>query len=66
MADTNSFTSHLVELRTRLLNSLIFIFVIFIVSYIFAEHIYNFLVDPYANAVKNTDGPRRLIFTALH
>tara|TARA_A100001015_G_scaffold306020_1_gene399646 strand:+ start:691 stop:1458 length:768 start_codon:yes stop_codon:yes gene_type:complete len=66
MADTNSFTSHLVELRTRLLNSLIFIFVIFIVSYIFAEHIYNFLVDPYANAVKNTDGSRRLIFTALH
>ena len=66
MAETNSFTSHLVELRTRLLNSLIFIFVIFIVSYIFAEHIYNFLVDPYANAVKNTDGSRRLIFTALH
>ena len=66
MADTNSFSSHLVELRTRLLNSLIFIFVIFIVSYIFAEHIYNFLVDPYANAVKNTDGSRRLIFTALH
>ena len=66
MADTNSFTGHLVELRTRLLNSLIFIFVIFIVSYIFAEHIYNFLVDPYANAVKNTDGSRRLIFTALH
>tara|TARA_B100000212_G_scaffold338702_1_gene315718 strand:+ start:218 stop:985 length:768 start_codon:yes stop_codon:yes gene_type:complete len=66
MAETNSFTSHLVELRTRLLNSLIFIFVIFIVSYIFAEHIYNFLVDPYANAVKNTEGSRRLIFTALH
>ena len=66
MAETNSFTSHLVELRTRLLNSLIFIFAIFIVSYIFAEHIYNFLVDPYANAVKNTDGSRRLIFTALH
>ena len=66
MAETNSFTSHLVELRTRLLNSLIFIFLIFIVSYIFAEHIYNFLVDPYANAVKNTDGSRRLIFTALH
>ena len=66
MAETNSFTSHLIELRTRLLNSLIFIFVIFVVSYIFAEHIYNFLVDPYANAVKNTDGSRRLIFTALH
>ena len=53
MADSNSFTSHFVELRSRLLNSLIFIFVAFIVSYIFAEHIYNFLVEPYANAVKD-------------
>ena len=52
MADNNSFTSHFVELRTRLLNSLIFIFIVFIISYIFAEQIYNFLVDPYANAVK--------------
>ena len=66
MADSNTFTSHLTELRSRLLNSLIFIFVIFIISYIFAEQIYNFLVDPYANAVKETPGSRRLIFTALH
>ena len=66
MADSNSFTSHIVELRTRLLNSLIFIFIIFIISYIFAEHIYNFLVEPYASAVRNDEIPRRLIFTALH
>ena len=66
MVDSNSFTSHLVELRSRLLNSLIFIFIIFIISYIFAEQIYNFLVDPYANAVKDSQGSRRLIFTALH
>ena len=66
MADSNTFTSHLTELRSRLLNSLIFIFVIFVISYIFAEQIYNFLVDPYANAVKETRGSRRLIFTALH
>ena len=66
MADSNSFTSHFVELRNRLLNSLIFIFVIFVISYIFAEQIYNFLVEPYANAVKNDQIPRRLIFTALH
>ena len=43
MADSNSFTSHFVELRSRLLNSLIFIFIIFVISYIFAEQIYNFL-----------------------
>tara|TARA_B100000242_G_C43048538_1_gene489598 strand:- start:775 stop:1542 length:768 start_codon:yes stop_codon:yes gene_type:complete len=66
MADTNSFTSHFIELRSRLLNSLIFIFIVFIISYIFAEHIYNFLVEPYANAVKDNQISRRLIFTALH
>jgi len=66
MAESNSFTSHLVELRARLLNSLIFILIVFIISYIFAEQIYNFLVEPYSNAVKNDQISRRLIFTALH
>ena len=66
MADNNSFTSHFVELRSRLLNSLIFIFASFIISYIFAEQIYNFLVEPYASAVKDDQNSRRLIFTALH
>ena len=66
MAESNSFTSHFIELRSRLLNSLIFIFIIFIVSYFFAEYIYGFLVEPYANAVKNEPTSRRLIFTALH
>ncbi len=66
MADSNSFTSHFVELRSRLLNSLIFIFVVFVISYFFAEHIYNFLVEPYADAVKDDKNSRRLIFTALH
>ena len=63
---SNSFTSHFVELRSRLIKSLIFILVIFIFSYTFADHIYNFLVDPYANAVKDDETSRRLIFTALH
>ena len=66
MADGNSFTSHFIELRSRLLNSLIFIFIIFIISYIFAEQIYNFLVEPYAKAVRDEQISRRLIFTALH
>ena len=66
MAENNSFTSHFVELRTRLLHSLIFIFIVFIISYFFAEEIYYFLVDPYANAVKDETTSRRLIFTALH
>ena len=66
MANNNSFTSHFIELRSRLLNSLIFIFVIFIISYVFAEHLYNFLVEPYSKAVRDEGGQRRLIFTALH
>ena len=66
MADGNSFTSHFVELRSRLLNSLIFIFIVFVISYIFAEQIYNFLVEPYAKAVRDEQISRRLIFTALH
>ena len=66
MSESNSFTSHFVELRSRLLNSLIFIFIAFLISYIFAEQIYNFLVEPYAKAVKGDQISRRLIFTALH
>ena len=49
----NSFTSHFVELRSRLIKSIIFILVIFVISYTFADHIYNFLVEPYAAAVRD-------------
>ena len=62
----SSFVTHLSELRTRLIRSLIFISVIFVIGYIFAENIYNFLVEPYAKAVKDDGVNRRLIFTALH
>ena len=66
MSDNNSFTSHFIELRSRLIKSILFIFVIFVLSYTFAEHIYSFLVNPYAEAVKDDPNSRRLIFTALH
>ncbi len=62
----STFTSHLIELRKRIIHSLIFIFIIFIIGYIFAESIYNFLLEPYAKAVKGDGVDRRLIFTALH
>ena len=62
---SNSFTSHFIELRSRLIKSIIFILLIFIISYTFAGQIYNFLVEPYAHAVKNDEISRRLIFTAL-
>ena len=66
MDKKDSYISHFVELRSRLIKSIIFILLIFVISYTFAEQIYNFLVDPYANAVKDDQNSRRLIFTALH
>ena len=59
------FISHLTELRQRLINSLIFLALLFVICYFFSEHIYGFLVEPYANAVKDDGIERRLIFTAL-
>ena len=62
----SSFVSHLTELRSRLVRSLVFIFLIFVIGYIYAENIYTFLAEPYAKAVKDDGVDRRLIFTALH
>ena len=59
------FISHLAELRKRLIHSFIFLIIFFVGCYFFAEHIYGFLVEPYAKAVKNDGVGRRLIFTAL-
>jgi sec-independent protein translocase protein TatC len=59
------FISHLVELRKRLIHSFVFLFIFFVVCYFFSENLYGFLVEPYANAVKDSDIERRLIFTAL-
>ena len=59
MSENNSFTSHFIELRSRLIKTIFFIFIIFIVSYTFAEQIYSFLVDPYASAVKDDKTSRR-------
>ena len=66
MSENSSFASHFIELRSRLIKSLVFIFIIFVISYTFAEYIYAFLVNPYAEAVKEDEVSRRLIFTALH
>jgi len=61
-----SFVGHLTELRSRLVKSIVYLFIFFIICYIFSESIYNFLLAPYADAVKNDDSNRRMIFTALH
>jgi len=62
----SSFVEHLTELRSRLVRSIIYLFLFFILCYFFSENIYNFLVKPYAEAVKNDGLDRRMIFTALH
>jgi sec-independent protein translocase protein TatC len=52
---------HLIELRTRLIRSLIAFFVLFLLCYIFAKDLYNVLVIPYQHVA----GPQaRLIYTA--
>ena len=48
----SSFVSHLTELRSRLLKSIVYLFIFFVICYFFAENIYNFLLAPYAEAVK--------------
>jgi len=62
----SSFIDHLTELRSRLVKSIVYLFIFFIICYFFAENIYAFLIEPYANAVKDDSENRRLIFTALH
>jgi len=61
-----SFIGHLTELRSRLVKSIIYLFIFFVICYFFSENIYGFLVAPYAEAVKDDEVNRRLIFTALH
>ena len=61
-----NFVGHLAELRSRLIKSIIYLFIFFVLSYFFAKEIYSFLVEPYAEAVRNDDINRRLIYTALH
>jgi sec-independent protein translocase protein TatC len=57
---------HLIELRSRLMYSVISILVLFFISYYFSPDIYNFLVAPLADVLEGMGGQRRLIFTALH
>jgi len=62
----STFVEHLTELRSRLVKSVVYLFIFFIICYIFSENIYSFLVAPYADAVKSDGMSRRMIFTALH
>jgi sec-independent protein translocase protein TatC len=54
---------HLIELRTRLMYSILAIFAAFLVCYYFSPEIYAFLVRPLANLLGNEG--RRMIYTGL-
>ncbi len=55
---------HLIELRTRLMWSLLAFVVAFAACFYFAADIYSFLLDPYAHVALAKGGTRRLIYTA--
>src|SRR6267142_7125521 len=58
---------HLVELRSRLVKSLIAFLVAFIICFFFAKNIYGFLVQPLADAFAKGGQPgRTMIYTALY
>ena len=54
---------HLIELRTRLMYSVLAVFAAFLVCYYFSPQIYAFLVRPLANLLGNEG--RRMIYTGL-
>jgi sec-independent protein translocase protein TatC len=56
---------HLMELRTRLIRSLVAFVIAFIFCYIFAERIYAFLVEPLNHALAGQPN-RHMIYTALY
>ena len=55
---------HLIELRMRLMYSVIALMVGFVGCYVFADEIYRFLVDPLADALGEGQD-RRMIYTGL-
>src|SRR5512147_319626 len=57
---------HLIELRRRLIYCVAAVVVLFFVCYWFAPHIYQFLVQPLADALAAKHEERRMIYTALH
>jgi sec-independent protein translocase protein TatC len=58
---------HLVELRTRLMWSMVAFAICFAVSYYFSDQIYYFLARPLAIVLRNTGNPDpKLIYTQLY
>jgi sec-independent protein translocase protein TatC len=57
---------HLIEFRNRLVYSVVALIIAFILCYLVAEDLYNFLVRPLVYAMGDDLEGRRMIFTGLH
>ncbi len=55
---------HIIELRKRLMVAAIALLATFVMCFLYADHIFDFLVEPLAQSFGSTEG-RRLIFTSL-
>ena len=62
---TQSLISHVTELRARLVRAILAMIIGTAVCYLFADHIYKFLVTPLANAMAEQGSNQRLIYTGL-
>jgi len=60
-----SLVEHLTELRQRLFWSALAFIIAFFACYGLAQHIYDFLVQPLADIMKEVGGSQRMIYTAL-
>ncbi|MCA0202008.1 MAG: twin-arginine translocase subunit TatC [Proteobacteria bacterium] len=56
---------HLMELRKRLLYSVVALLIAFFGGMAVSQHIYNFLMQPYADAMHQHGGTQRMIYTHL-
>ncbi len=56
---------HLIELRSRLLKSVVALLLAFLACFFFAEPIYAFLTEPLAEILRERREDPRMIFTAL-
>ncbi len=61
----HSFIGHLIELKKRLVYSLIALFLTTAIAYLFSKEIYAFLSEPLVMALADQGETRRMIFTGL-
>ena len=57
--------AHLIELRSRLLWSVVALLVLLMICFYFSTQIYAFLVQPLSDVLHETGRDRRMIYTAL-